>query len=405
MWQLHQQHRFQLDALLTNTGASLTWLLPWPKALLDTLVVRLWSTRSPLVEPEAMALSLALKDTQVTSSLWSWEMQRKFRQVQQSTDLSCRSLKDVFLSGLRPWVSGAASWFSGPRCERSCPTRRWPGTGRRSSNTRGFAFSKQKTAGDSHLLTSWHLEGYTPNFHITIVLALCTFTMQTQWQRSALRTLTPSASSTTGTGLDLRLDTTSLSPLLLAVTRYWSAGTAKDRFPLWQLAKTERELCTDGLAKCQSWAQTLRKSERATTTRAQDTVGAPAGLCDRMADAVWVELLQRRHGASIPDLHRVSRRHQAGHILHGDNTWGGKQQASRLTDVAPFPYPIDTQYFCVIICRVRRFRNGNGVMKYTLGELCTSQKKDVTYWHAGENYLAFCPQRLCSVQPSVLLQL
>lgn len=71
MWQLHQQHRFQLDALLTNTGASLTWLLPWPKALLDTLVVRLWSTRSPLVEPEAMALSLALKDTQVTSSLWS----------------------------------------------------------------------------------------------------------------------------------------------------------------------------------------------------------------------------------------------------------------------------------------------------------------------------------------------
>lgn len=50
---------------------SLTWLLPWPKALLDTLVVRLWSTRSPLVEPEAMALSLALNDTQVTSSLWS----------------------------------------------------------------------------------------------------------------------------------------------------------------------------------------------------------------------------------------------------------------------------------------------------------------------------------------------
>lgn len=33
-------------------------------------------------------------------------------------------------------------------------------------------------------------------------------------------TLTPSASSTTGIGEDLRLDTTSLSPILLALTRY-----------------------------------------------------------------------------------------------------------------------------------------------------------------------------------------
>lgn len=52
----------------------------------------------------------------------------------------------------------------------------------------------------------------------------------------------------------------------------------------------------------------------------QDTVGAPAGLCDRVADAVWVKLLQWRHGNRIPDLHAVPCGHQAGHLLHG-NTW------------------------------------------------------------------------------------
>lgn len=40
--------------------------------------------------------------------------------------------------------------------------------------------------------------------------------------------LTPSASSTTGTGVDLRLETTSLSPLLLALTKYWSERTGQD---------------------------------------------------------------------------------------------------------------------------------------------------------------------------------
>lgn len=69
--------------------------------------------------------------------------------------------------------------------------------------------------------------------------------------------------------------------------------------------------------------------------KAQDTVGAPAGLCNRMSDAVWVELLQRRHGASIPDLHSVSCRDKASHVLHDEDSWRGKQ-AVRLLDVAPF---------------------------------------------------------------------
>lgn len=61
------------ESTTDQQDSSLTWLMPWPKGLLETLVVRLWSTRSPLVEPEAMELSLALKDTQVTSSLWSYQ--------------------------------------------------------------------------------------------------------------------------------------------------------------------------------------------------------------------------------------------------------------------------------------------------------------------------------------------
>lgn len=40
--------------------------------------------------------------------------------------------------------------------------------------------------------------------------------------------LTPSAISTTGTGVDLRLETTSLSPLLLALTKYWSKSSGQD---------------------------------------------------------------------------------------------------------------------------------------------------------------------------------
>lgn len=52
----------------------------------------------------------------------------------------------------------------------------------------------------------------------------------------------------------------------------------------------------------------------------QDTVGAPAGLSHRVADAVWVKLLQRCHRNWIPDLHTVSGRHQAGHLLH-DSAW------------------------------------------------------------------------------------
>lgn len=66
--------RYESDESTTaQQKSSLTWLIPWPKGLLETLVVRLWRTRSPLVEPEAMELSLALNDTHVTSSLWSYE--------------------------------------------------------------------------------------------------------------------------------------------------------------------------------------------------------------------------------------------------------------------------------------------------------------------------------------------
>lgn len=49
--------------------------------------------------------------------------------------------------------------------------------------------------------------------------------------------LTPSASSTTGTGVALRLETTSLSPQLLALTKYWSEGTAQDCFAFENLHK------------------------------------------------------------------------------------------------------------------------------------------------------------------------
>lgn len=55
-------------------------------------------------------------------------------------------------------------------------------------------------------------------------------TLYSHKNNSWSRALTPSASSTTGTGVDLRLETTSLSPLLLALTRYWSERTGQDWF-------------------------------------------------------------------------------------------------------------------------------------------------------------------------------
>lgn len=72
-WWIHYGNDEFLLILMNQQKSSLTWLIPWPKGLLETLVVRLWRTRSPLVEPEAMELSLALNDTQVTSSLWSYK--------------------------------------------------------------------------------------------------------------------------------------------------------------------------------------------------------------------------------------------------------------------------------------------------------------------------------------------
>lgn len=73
VWWIHYGNDEFLLILMNQQKSSLTWLIPWPKGLLETLVVRLWRTRSPLVEPEAMELSLALNDTQVTSSLWSYK--------------------------------------------------------------------------------------------------------------------------------------------------------------------------------------------------------------------------------------------------------------------------------------------------------------------------------------------
>lgn len=49
----------------------------------------------------------------------------------------------------------------------------------------------------------------------------------------------------------------------------------------------------------------------------EDTVGAPAGLSDWVADAVGIELLQWRHGNCIPHLHIVSCGNKTGDLLHG----------------------------------------------------------------------------------------
>lgn len=52
----------------------------------------------------------------------------------------------------------------------------------------------------------------------------------------------------------------------------------------------------------------------------QDTVGAPAGLCNWVADAVWIELLQRCHGNRVPHLYIVACRNKADVLLH-DEGW------------------------------------------------------------------------------------
>lgn len=52
----------------------------------------------------------------------------------------------------------------------------------------------------------------------------------------------------------------------------------------------------------------------------QDTVRAPADLCNWMADAVWIELLQRCHGNRIPHLHIVTRGNKADDLPH-DEGW------------------------------------------------------------------------------------
>lgn len=56
------------------------------------------------------------------------------------------------------------------------------------------------------------------------------------------------------------------------------------------------------------------------STMQQDTVGTPAGLCNWVAYAMWVKLLQWRHGNRIPDLHSVTSWNQAD-CVH-DNVWG-----------------------------------------------------------------------------------
>lgn len=67
----------------------------------------------------------------------------------------------------------------------------------------------------------------------------------------------------------------------------------------------------------------------------QDTVTAPAGLGDRVADAVWVKLLQRCHGNCIPNPHTVSCGHQAGPLIHG-NTWRETHQQLKQEQLGPF---------------------------------------------------------------------
>lgn len=147
-----------------------------------------------------------------------------------------RSFKDCilcpFLCELTPWANGAVSWSSGPRCERSGQDLHWPETERRSSDTRGFAFSEQKMAEELSFVTPLHSRVInSPDSDITNLWYVCasrhkcTMCSCTNNSRSG-HWLTPSASSTTGTGVALRLETTSLSPQLLALTKYWSEGTA-----------------------------------------------------------------------------------------------------------------------------------------------------------------------------------
>lgn len=51
-------------------------------------------------------------------------------------------------NGVIPWGSGAASWSSDPRCERTGPDLRSPGTERRSSDTHWFVSSEQRQRDD-----------------------------------------------------------------------------------------------------------------------------------------------------------------------------------------------------------------------------------------------------------------
>lgn len=73
-------------------------------------------------------------------------------------------------------------------------------------------------------------------WYVCVYRHKCTMCSCTNNSRSG-HWLTPSASSTTGTGVALRLETTSLSPQLLALTKYWSEGTAQDCFAFEDLHK------------------------------------------------------------------------------------------------------------------------------------------------------------------------
>lgn len=54
------------------------------------------------------------------------------------------------LAELSPWGSGAVSWSSGPRCERSDQDLHWPETETTNSDTHGFVFSERMIAKSRH---------------------------------------------------------------------------------------------------------------------------------------------------------------------------------------------------------------------------------------------------------------
>lgn len=165
------------------------------------------------------------------------------------------------LCEVSPWGSGEVSWSSGPRCEHSDPDLHWPETETTNSDTHGFVFSEQTiraviSEGEYWTAVCWLQVKVNRLELLAAALRLWVYKSLTLWYHNLLGcvqrekvygsddkntlyshkynnkscVLTPSPSSTTGTGVDLRLETTSLSPLLLALTRYWSERTGQGWF-------------------------------------------------------------------------------------------------------------------------------------------------------------------------------